>query len=109
MRLTRGNFLQQDDWLEWQNSEYLQLNQYNAQGMFGETVLVDKGEAIFYLVWTYGIKTLDRQKKTRCVCNGFSHSGLVKVLDETYANCMLSSLLCSHSQRKPPCFWCRRI
>ncbi len=39
--------------------EYLQLDQYDT-GMFGEPVLVDKGKAIFYLVWTYGIKTLDR-------------------------------------------------
>ena len=46
-----------------QNSEYLQLNQYNAQGMFGNPVAVDKDKAIFYLVWTYGIKTLDQHKK----------------------------------------------
>jgi hypothetical protein len=25
--------------------------------------VVDKGEALFYLVWTYGIKTLDGHKK----------------------------------------------
>jgi hypothetical protein len=30
MRLTRGKLLKQDDWVKWQNSEYLQLNQYNA-------------------------------------------------------------------------------
>jgi hypothetical protein len=67
--------------------EYLQLDQYNT-GMFGEPVLVDKGKAIFYLVWTYGIKTLDQWKKARCVCNGSLRSGLVKILDETYANCI---------------------
>ena len=50
MQLTQGKLLQQDDWIEWQNSEYLQLDQYDAQGMFGDPVVVDKGEALFYLV-----------------------------------------------------------
>jgi hypothetical protein len=27
MKLTRGKLLKQDDWSDWQNSEYLQLNQ----------------------------------------------------------------------------------
>ena len=35
MKLNRGKLLQQDDWLGWQESEYLQLNQYDSQGMFG--------------------------------------------------------------------------
>jgi hypothetical protein len=51
-------------------------------------VLVDKDDAVFYLVWTYRIKTLDQQKKARCVCNSSLRSGLVKVLDKTYANCV---------------------
>jgi hypothetical protein len=33
MQLTRGKLLKQDDWQDWQASEFLQLNQYNAQGM----------------------------------------------------------------------------
>ena len=56
--------------------------------MFGDPVSVDKEDAVFYLVWTYGIKTLDGRKKARCVCNGSTRSGSVKVLDETYANCV---------------------
>jgi hypothetical protein len=62
--------------------------------MFGEPVLVDKDNAVFYLVWTYGIKTLDRQKKARCVCNGSLHSSLVKALNETYANCVDQTSSC---------------
>ncbi len=34
------------------------------------------------------IKALDRRKKARCVCDGLSRSESVKVLDETYANCV---------------------
>jgi len=40
MRLTRRKLLQQDDWTDWQGSEYLQLDQYDAQGKFGEPVAV---------------------------------------------------------------------
>jgi len=32
MHLTRGKLLQQNDWTDWQRSEYLQLDQYNAKG-----------------------------------------------------------------------------
>ena len=83
MRLTRGRLLKQDDWKDWQDLEYLQLNQYWDQGC-----LVDHNDAIFHLVWTYNIKAVDGRKKARCVCDGSSRSGLVKVLDEVYANCV---------------------
>jgi hypothetical protein len=88
MRLTRGKLLKQTNWSDWQTSEYLQLDQYDAQGMFGDPVQVDKDDAVFYLVWTYSIKALDGRKKARSVCDGSSRSGSVKVLDETYANCV---------------------
>jgi hypothetical protein len=35
MHLTCGKLTQQDDWSDWQHLEYLQLDQYNKQGMFG--------------------------------------------------------------------------
>ena len=63
MRLTRGKLLQQPDWDEWQSSEYLQLNQYDAQGMFGQTVPINKKMAVFHSVWTYAIKALDSREK----------------------------------------------
>jgi hypothetical protein len=34
MKLTRGRLLKHDDWSDWQQSEYLQLDQYDGQGMF---------------------------------------------------------------------------
>ena len=88
MRLTRGKLLKQDDWCDWQASEFLQLDQYNAKGMFGAPVAVNRDDAVFYLVWTYAVKTLDGRKKARCVCDGSTRSGTVKILDETYANCV---------------------
>jgi hypothetical protein len=62
--------------------------------MFGDPVAVEKDDAVFYLVWTYGIKTLDGRKKARCVCDGSTRSGSVKVLDETYANCVDQTSSC---------------
>ncbi len=56
--------------------------------MFGNPVANDKEDAIFFLVCTYAVKTLDGHKKARCVCDGSLRSGLVKVLDKTYANCV---------------------
>jgi hypothetical protein len=88
MRLTRGKLLQQDDWPDWQDSEYLQLDQYNAQGMFGDPIATTKDDAVFHLVWTYAIKAVDGRKKAHCVCDGSTRSGMVRILDETYANCV---------------------
>jgi hypothetical protein len=59
MHLTWGKLLKQNDWHDWQELEFLQLNQYFAQGMFGDPSAVTSVEAVFYLVWTYNIKTLD--------------------------------------------------
>jgi hypothetical protein len=63
MKLTRGKLVNQEDWLAWQDSEYLQLDQYDAQGMFGDPVAAKDDAAIFHLVWTYVIKALDGRKK----------------------------------------------
>lgn len=88
MKLTRGKLLKQPDWDDWQNSEYLQLNQYFEQGMFGIPQLVDDEAAVFHTVWAYAIKALDGRKKARFACDGSPRSGQARILDETYANCV---------------------
>jgi hypothetical protein len=88
MRLTRGILLKQPDWDEWQLLEYLQLNQYDAQGMFSQPVLIAEKMAVFHLVWTYAIKALDSRKKAQWACDGSPRSGQAKILDDTYANCV---------------------
>jgi hypothetical protein len=88
MKLTRGKLVNRDNWSAWQGSEYLQLDQYDAQGMFGDPVAAGDDAAIFHLVWTYVIKAQDGCKKAQCVCDGSSRSGSVQVLNETYANCV---------------------
>ena len=87
-RLTRGKLLKQPDWHEWQSSEFLQLDQYYSQLMFGEPTYVKDYSNVFHLVWTYNIKDVDGRKKARCACDGSSRGGKVRVLDYTHANCV---------------------
>ena len=63
MKLTCGKLMKQPDWNEWNASEFLQLDQYDKQHMFGQPVKVDNALAIFHLVWTYVVKELNSQKK----------------------------------------------
>jgi hypothetical protein len=88
MRLTRGKLLKQPDWDKWQSSEYLQLDQYDAQEMFGTPVQLEEDMSVFHSVWTYAIKALDSRRKARWACDASPRSGQAKILDETYANCV---------------------
>ena len=75
MCLTRGKLLKQPDWDEWQASEYLQLDQYDEQGMFSQSVPRVEDMAVFHSVWAYAIKALDARKKDRWACDGSPRSG----------------------------------
>ena len=48
--LTRGKLIKQDDWLDWEISEFLQLDQYMKQMMFGTPVKVNSQSDVFNLV-----------------------------------------------------------
>lgn len=85
-KLMRGLLLKQSNWAEWQQSKFLQLDQYKLQGMFGDPILVEHDSAVFNLVWTYAIKEVDGWKKAPCTCDGSTQGGQVRVLDYTYAN-----------------------
>jgi hypothetical protein len=88
MKLTRGKLIKQPNWDKWLESKYLQLDQYDAQGMFGDPTEVDSDATVFCIVWTYAIKALDGRYKARCTCDGSLHSGQARILNETYANCV---------------------
>jgi hypothetical protein len=62
MQLTRGKLLKQPDWNNWQVSEFLQLDQYDEQGMFGTPMSMNDKMAVFHSVWTYAIKALACKK-----------------------------------------------
>ena len=86
LRLTRGKLLREPDWSDWQQSEWLQLDQYMKQNMFGQPVQRTSSMPVFHLVWSYAVKAVDNRKKARCTCDGSTRSGQVRVLDHTYAN-----------------------
>ena len=63
IKLTRGKLLKYDDWDVWQQSEFTQLDRYDAQKLFRDPVPdTDKGSA-FNLVWSYVVKVLEKRKK----------------------------------------------
>jgi hypothetical protein len=66
-KLTRGNLIKQDDWHEWQASEWKQLDQYYDQGMFGDPVHVEDQSQVFFLVWTYTISRISIKERKRDV------------------------------------------
>ena len=50
MKLTWGKLMKQTDWSDWNESEHLQLDQYNKQYMYSDPVPVEDESAIFHLV-----------------------------------------------------------
>jgi hypothetical protein len=85
-KLTRRTLLQQDDWSDWEKSEWKQLDAYETQFMFGDPVPRLKDMAVFNLIWSYNIKAEDGRKKARCTCDGSTRGGAVRVLDHVHAN-----------------------
>lgn len=84
MALTRKKLQMQEDWDEWRNSEFQQLDQYAAQNMFSEHMQLPLGANCLPLIWEY-LKKNDGRKNSRCVANGSkTQSGRV-TLGETYA------------------------
>jgi hypothetical protein len=62
--------------------------------MFGDPHAVTSDKSIFNLVWTYNINAFYGRKKAHYTCNGSPHSGMVWILDETYANCVKQTSSC---------------
>ena len=83
-KLTRRFLIQQDDWPDWQQSEFKQLNQYEQQTTFGLPCKLPAGANLLPLLWTYMIKDCGT-KKARCVCNGSSKMKGTVTLGDTYA------------------------
>ena len=88
--LTRTKLMKQQDWQEWQQSEFLQLDQYQTQNMFSEPMQLPSNDPtinVLPMIWTYLIKTCGR-KKARCVANGAPHLKGSITLANTYAACL---------------------
>ena len=88
--LTRKQLMRQDDWSEWEASEWLQLDQYQRQHMFSSPGPIPsdiQDYSILPMIWVYLIKT-DGRKKARCVANGAPHLKGTITLANTYAACL---------------------
>jgi hypothetical protein len=88
-KLTRRILLQQDDWDDWKESEFTQLDQYVKQHMFGEPCPIKKKSAVFNLIWTYVVKELDGRKMLDAHMTdlrGSTQADQVRVLGHTFAN-----------------------
>jgi hypothetical protein len=105
-KLTRGKLMKEEDWVEWQKSEYQQLDQYDKQGMFGEVVKISEvikqaekefgprnGKlpiGVFRLVWTYAVKLagdVKMRRKSRAAIDGSPRAGQAEIIGPTFANC----------------------
>ena len=88
--LTRRQLLQQTDWKDWEESEKLQLDQYERQNMFGKPGPIPSTiteYSILPMIWVYLVK-VDGRKKARCVANGAPHLKGTITLANTYAACL---------------------
>ena len=86
-KLTRAFLQKQADWMDWQQSEFKQLNSYHIQDMFGAPIRRPPKANVLPLLWTYIIKT-DGTKKARCVCNGSPCNKGTVTLDHTRAEAL---------------------
>ena len=78
MKLTHDKLRKQDDWNDWKESEYLQLDQDEKQYMFGAPVKLDTVDNVFDLIWTNVEKSFFKQKKARCTCDGSTRHGKLR-------------------------------
>ena len=91
--LTRTKLKQRPDWPKWEQSEFLQLDQYDRQNMFGPPGPIPTDvpyPSILPMIWVYIIK-VDGRYKARCVANGAPHLKGSLTLAQTYAACLEQS------------------
>ena len=91
--LTRTKLTKGEDWKKWEQSEFLQLDQYDWQKMFGQPGPFPKdieNPSILPMIWVYVIK-VDGRYKARCVANGAPHLKGSLTLAQIYAACLEQS------------------
>ncbi len=82
--------MKRKDWTDWENSEFLQLDQYMRQKMFGPPGPLPSDDidfSILPMICVYLIK-VDGRKKAQCVANGAAHFKGTITLANTYAACI---------------------
>jgi hypothetical protein len=91
-KLTRRKLEQSPAWDTFRSSEWIQLDKYHSQGMFGTPCAKPKDAIVLPWVWSYLYKvdpvTLKDVGKSRGTCNGGQKHGKIITLAETYAACV---------------------
>ena len=91
-KLTRRKAKKMDEWPKFRESEWVQMNKYLSQGMFGEPCPRKPNTTVLPWVWSYIFKldpvTLESTAKSRGTCNGANTSNRTVTLAETYAACV---------------------
>jgi hypothetical protein len=87
-KLTQEKLLKTKEWSEGRDAEWLQLEQYYSQGMFGDPTFVKDYSQVFHIVWTYMVKDFNARKKAQMACDGSPRGGKARILDYTHANCI---------------------
>ena len=91
--LNRTQLVKRPNWAKWEQSEFLQLDQYDRQNMFGKPGPIPSSiqdPNILPMIWVYIIK-VDGRYKARCVANGAPHLKGSITLAQTYAACLEQS------------------
>ena len=94
--LTHTALQKRPDWDKWEKSEFLQLDQYGRQDMFGPPGPIPSdvtNPSILPMIWVYIIK-VDGRYKACCVANGASHLKGSITLAQMYAACLEQSGCC---------------
>jgi hypothetical protein len=62
-KFNRRHLQQQLNWNEWKNAEWIQLEKYRKQNMFGPPCTAPIDASIFFWVWRYSIKPYEKNRK----------------------------------------------
>jgi hypothetical protein len=83
-QLTLKKLKQTKEWDKWKLVEWLQLDQYYGQKMFGDPCPLPPGANVLNMLWYYDIK-IDGHLKARTVCNGKPSNKNTVIFGYTYA------------------------
>jgi hypothetical protein len=85
-KFNRRTLQKQLDWNDLLAAEWIQLDNYDKQAMFGAPCTALADASVFYWVWLYSIKPHENnRKKVRGVCDGFTRGGKTMIHGATYA------------------------
>jgi hypothetical protein len=84
-KFNRRTLHTQIEWKAWLAAEWIQLENYAKQNMFGNTCAAPIDESVFFWVLMYSIKPHDNdRKKVRGICDGSTRGDKTMIHEATY-------------------------